>query len=60
MPLRFSNSSMVRDQLLNGSLAEYSVGTKTTNGPSAVSNSLLRVNQKAHPNNYQWNKTKSA
>jgi len=60
MPLRFSNSSTVRDQLLNGSLAEYSVGTKTTNGPSAVSNSRLRVNQKANPNSYQWNKTKSA
>lgn len=60
MPLKFSNSSMVRDQLLNGTRAEYSVATKATNGPSAVSNSLLRVNQKANPNNYQWNKSKSA
>lgn len=60
MALKFSNSSTVRDQLLNGTLAEYSVATKAANGPSTVSNSLLRVNQKAHPNNYQWNKSKSA
>lgn len=57
--LKFRNSSRVRNQLLNGSLAEYNVGTKIANGPSAVSNSLLRVNQKANPGQYQWNKSKS-
>jgi hypothetical protein len=57
--LKFRNSSRVRNQLLNGSIAEYNVGTKAANGPSAVSNSLLRVNQKADPGQYQWNKSKS-
>lgn len=57
--LKFRNSSRVRNQLLNGSLVEYNVGTKAANGPSAVSNSLLRVNQKANPGQYQWNTSKS-
>jgi len=57
--LKFRNSSRVRNQLLNGSITEYNVGTKAANGPSAVSNSLLRVNQKADPGQYQWNKSKS-
>jgi len=51
--------SKVRNQLEHGSLVEYNVETKTHNGPPVVSNSALRVNQKANPDTYQWNASKS-
>jgi len=51
--------SKVRNQLEHGSLLEYNVETKEHNGPSAVSNSALRTSQKANPNSYQWNTSKS-
>jgi hypothetical protein len=56
--LRFGNSQ-VRNQELHGNTVQYKVATKTTNGPSAVSNSAMRVNQKANPQKYQWDSSKS-
>ena len=43
--VKFGNSR-VRNQLEHGSVTEYVVKTKSTNGPSAISNSALRTNQK--------------
>jgi hypothetical protein len=56
--IRFGNSH-VRNQLLNGNTVEYKVATKAANGPSAVSNSVMRVNQKANPQKYKWDSGKS-
>lgn len=56
--VKFGNSR-VRNQLEHGSITEYAVKTKPANGPSAISNSALRTNQKAHPDKYQWDSSKS-
>jgi hypothetical protein len=56
--VKFGNSR-VRNQLEHGSITEYVVKTKSTNGPSAISNSALRTNQKANPDKYQWDSSKS-
>lgn len=66
MPVSFSNSSKVRNLHLNpngegpADYAEnYTVPTKTQNGPTLVSNSRVQENYKVNPNNYSWSTDKS-
>lgn len=66
MSVSFSNSSKVRNLHLNpngegpAAYAEnYTVPTKTQNGPTLVSNSRVQENYKVNPNNYKWSSSKS-
>ena len=66
MPVSFSNNSRVRNLHLNpngegpAAYAEnYTVPTKTQNGPALVSNSRVQENYKVNPNNYKWSTNSS-
>jgi hypothetical protein len=66
MPVSFSNNSKVRNLHLNPNVEgpavyanNYTVPTKTQNGPSLVSNSKVQENYKTNPNNYKWTTSRS-
>ena len=62
----FSNTSKVRNLHLNPSVEgpasyanNYTVPTKSQNGPTIVSNSRVQENYKVNPNNYKWSTSRS-
>lgn len=57
--VRFANESLVRNLNLHKGAVNYKAKTRKNNGPSSVSSSLVRVNQRANPSSYEWNSNKS-